>query len=77
MSECARCRGTGWANAARDSGMEDMPMMLRPLGIYRCSTCGGTGDTDQFTYLTSKQRDDLTSAIQEAWRKLTPKEEKK
>lgn len=40
---CHRCRGTGWANAARDSGMEDAPLLHRPLGVYQCGTCGGTG----------------------------------
>lgn len=41
--ECTRCRGTGWANAARDSGMEDAPRMFRPFGVYQCTTCGGSG----------------------------------
>lgn len=40
---CDRCCGTGYASAARDSGMEDAPRMLRPIGIYSCPTCGGTG----------------------------------
>lgn len=63
MAKCDRCDGTGWANAARDSGMEDMPMMLRPLGVYRCANCGGTGDTDPFAHLTDEQRAELEEAI--------------
>lgn len=43
LSECSRCNGTGYANAARDSGMEDAPVMDRPIGVYRCPSCGGTG----------------------------------
>lgn len=43
QAECKRCRGTGWANAARDSGTENLPAMLRPIGVYRCETCNGTG----------------------------------
>lgn len=70
MSECTRCRGTGWANAARDSGMEDVPLMLRPLGVYRCTNCGGTGDTDLFARLTSAQREELEEAIRRAWEKV-------
>jgi DnaJ-class molecular chaperone len=41
--ECVRCRGSGYANAARDSGMEDAPRMMKPFGVYPCSTCNGTG----------------------------------
>ena len=42
-TRCERCKGTGWANAARDSGAEDLPMLLRPIGVYQCPTCGGSG----------------------------------
>ena len=40
---CQRCKGSGWANAARDAGMEDMPAMLKPIGVYQCPDCGGNG----------------------------------
>jgi len=40
---CDRCRGTGYASAARDSGTEDAPMMHVQYGIYRCPSCNGTG----------------------------------
>ena len=43
QTECKRCNGSGYANAARDSGMEDAPTRLQPLGVYRCDTCGGAG----------------------------------
>ncbi len=43
METCPRCNGTGYANAARDSGMEDVPMMLRPIGVYQCPSCNGSG----------------------------------
>ena len=56
MAKCDRCNGTGWASAARDSGMEDMPVMLRPLGVYRCHNCNGGGDLDK--------------AIKSAWEKV-------
>ncbi len=56
MAECSRCNGTGWANAARDSGMEGMPVMLQPLGVYRCTSCGGTGDTNPLAHLSDEQR---------------------
>lgn len=42
-TRCERCNGTGYANAARDSGMEDLPMMLQPIGAYQCTTCDGSG----------------------------------
>lgn len=45
MSEtrCERCKGTGYANAACDYGMEDLPMLLHPIGVYQCPSCCGTG----------------------------------
>ena len=70
MAKCDRCNGTGWANAARDSGMEDMPMMLRPFGVYRCANCGGAGDTDPFAHLTEEQRAELEAAIKQALEKV-------
>lgn len=70
MAKCDRCDGTGWANAARDSGMEDMPMMLRPLGVYYCDNCGGRGDTDPFAHLTTDQRAELVGSIKRAWEKV-------
>lgn len=42
-TRCERCKGTGYANAARDSGTEDLPMLLQPIGVYQCPTCGGSG----------------------------------
>ena len=42
-TRCERYKGTGYANAARDSGMEDLPMLLQPIGVYRCSSCNGSG----------------------------------
>lgn len=42
-TRCERCKGTGYANAARDSGMEDMPMLLQPMGVFRCPNCDGKG----------------------------------
>lgn len=42
-TRCERCKGTGYANAARDSGMEDMPMLLQPMGVFQCPNCGGSG----------------------------------
>lgn len=67
MARCDRCNGTGWASAARDSGMEDMPLMLRPIGVYRCDNCNGRGDTDPFAHLTDEQRAELDEAIKRAW----------
>lgn len=40
---CERCRGTGYASAAHDSGKEHLPPLLQPLGVYKCTTCDGTG----------------------------------
>ena len=70
MAKCDRCDGTGWANAARDSGMGDMPLMLQPLGVYRCDNCGGRGDTDPFARLTDAQRAELEQAIKLAGEKV-------
>lgn len=70
MAKCDRCDGTGWANAARDSGMEDMPLMLRPLGVYRCDNCNGRGDPDPFSHLTADQRAELDKAIDSAGEKV-------
>jgi DnaJ-class molecular chaperone len=40
---CTSCNGSGYASAARDMGMEDMPMMLKPIGVYLCPSCNGSG----------------------------------
>ena len=42
-TRCERCKGTGYANVARDSGMEDLPMLLQPIGVFRCPNCCGSG----------------------------------
>lgn len=42
-TRCERCKGTGYANAARDSGMEDLPMLLQPIGVFQCPNCCGSG----------------------------------
>ena len=42
-TRCERCKGTGYANVARDSGMEDLPMLLQPIGVFRCTNCCGSG----------------------------------
>ena len=42
-TRCERCKGTGYANAARDSGMGDLPMLLQPIGVFQCLTCNGSG----------------------------------
>jgi len=41
--ECTRCNGSGYASAARDMCMEDMPMMMKPIGVYLCPSCNGSG----------------------------------
>ena len=66
QTECRRCNGTGWANAARDSGMEDAPIMQRPLGVYRCDTCGGTGKIG----MTEEDEALLVAAAEKALKKL-------
>lgn len=40
---CDRCNGSGYASAAKDMCMEDMPMMLKPIGVYPCPSCNNTG----------------------------------
>ncbi len=42
-TRCERCKGTGWANAARDGGTEDLPMLMQPVGVYQCPACVGRG----------------------------------
>ncbi len=41
--KCERCNGTGWASAAKDAGMSNVPDYLKPIGVYRCYGCDGTG----------------------------------
>lgn len=40
---CDRCKGTGYASVARDAGMDTLPTLLQPVGLYQCPTCNGTG----------------------------------
>jgi hypothetical protein len=63
QTECTRCRGTGYANAARDSGMEDAPRMMRPFGVYPCSTCDGTGKVGMSEEAESKLREIVEDAL--------------
>jgi hypothetical protein len=42
--KCERCNGTGWASAAKDAGMSNAPDYLKPIGVYRCYGCDGTGN---------------------------------
>lgn len=61
---CDRCCGTGWANAAMDSGTENMPPMLQQIGVYSCPKCGGSGSlglTDEDMELILKTADRLSS----------------
>jgi hypothetical protein len=58
--DCDRCKGTGYASAARDMCMEDMPMMLRPIGVYSCPSCSGSGlmfDGEKMAKLTEYLED--------------------
>lgn len=41
--KCDRCNGSGYANAARDSGMESAPSIMQPMGVYTCPICDGEG----------------------------------
>lgn len=40
---CPTCSGGGWQSAAKEMGMEDMPLMHRPIGVWPCTSCHGTG----------------------------------
>lgn len=46
---CPRCGGSGYRSAAADAGMQDLPVMLQPIGVYPCSSCNGTGKMFGFT----------------------------
>lgn len=58
--ECDRCRGSGWASAARDSGTENMPPMLQQIGVYPCSTCNGTGKLG----FTDEQEEEIRNVVE-------------
>lgn len=40
---CPTCAGGGYESAAKKMGMEDMPMMHKPIGLWPCTGCNGTG----------------------------------
>jgi DnaJ-class molecular chaperone len=40
---CGTCGGTGYQSAAKEMGMEDMPMMMKPIGVWPCNSCQGSG----------------------------------
>jgi len=44
MSKCKKCNGTGYQSAAKEMGMENLPFLQRPLGIWQCDYCNGTGE---------------------------------
>jgi len=45
--KCARCGGTGYASANKDSGTTKAPLMHQQLGVYQCPDCIGTGIDSQ------------------------------
>lgn len=59
---CYTCKGSGWDSAARRAGMEDAPVYFRPLGVWQCTTCGGTGKIG----LTEQMAHALSEAIRES-----------
>jgi len=40
---CPTCSGGGYESAAKKMCMEDMPMMYKPIGVWPCTSCNGTG----------------------------------
>lgn len=56
--KCERCNGSGYQTAAKEMGMEDYPKMQRPLGIWRCDYCGGTGERTDYAALFAKMREE-------------------
>lgn len=40
---CPTCSGGGYESAAKKMCMEDMPLMHRPIGVWPCTSCNGTG----------------------------------
>lgn len=57
QEDCVKCKGTGYASAARDAGLEDAPLMLRPIGVYQCPLCRGTGKTGMSDEQSKKIRE--------------------
>lgn len=43
QTTCTRCNGTGYASAAKDSGTENMHLLHQQIGVYKCTTCSGSG----------------------------------
>lgn len=43
MSKCPGCNGSGYKSAAKEMGMMDAPTMMRPIGVWQCMDCHGSG----------------------------------
>ena len=40
---CPTCDGMGFESAAQKMGMQDMPQKMTPIGVWRCTSCNGSG----------------------------------
>lgn len=63
QEKCFKCNGTGYASAARDTGMEDAPLMLRPIGLYLCPLCRGTGERGMSEKQSKKIREQVRQCL--------------
>lgn len=43
QTECPKCNGRGKMGVAELQGLQDLPFMMRPIGIVYCLRCGGSG----------------------------------
>jgi len=59
ITPCPICKGSGWDNAARAMNMEDAPIMDRPLGVFTCRKCCGSGQVGylRFDELSKEEQD--------------------
>ena len=57
-NKCNKCNGSGYTSAAKQMGMQGYPIFQQPIGVSRCSVCGGSGkllSLDPFEGLTEEE----------------------
>jgi len=66
--KCSGCKGIGYRSAAREVGMQDAPLWAKPVGVWPCSDCNGSGEVADIEAWTNEWWNSMTPAEQDELR---------
>ncbi len=78
--KCESCNGSGYRSAAKECGMQDAPLWAKPVGVWACSDCNGTGKLadieawcrEMWDAMSPAEQDYLRGKLSEQIAKLNP-----